>query len=114
MAGYVRQLARPLVLCREFLRDAAALRSAGKLVMSDDALLIIDAQKSFRYATYWGDEEVAPFAWSVAPLRRLVVAAALGAVLLVLAGAAGWVFVAATQATRASLAAYVAAPGARS
>ena len=47
-------------------------------------------------------------------LRRLAMAAGLGAMLLASTGAAGWAFVAAEQATRSSLAAYVAAPGARS
>lgn len=47
-------------------------------------------------------------------LRRLAMALGLGAMLLASTGAAGWVFVAAEQATRSSLAAYVAALGARS
>ena len=47
-------------------------------------------------------------------LRRLATALGLGAMLLASTGAAGWAFVAAEQATRSSLAAYVASPGARS
>lgn len=47
-------------------------------------------------------------------LRRLAMASGLGAMLLASTGAAGWAFVAAEQATRSSLAAYVAAPGAPS
>ena len=47
-------------------------------------------------------------------LRRLAMALGLGAMLLASAGGAGWAFVAAEQATRASLAGYVAAPGGRS
>ena len=29
--------------------------------MSDAALLVIDVQESFRHASYWSDEDVAPF-----------------------------------------------------
>ncbi len=47
-------------------------------------------------------------------LRRLAMAVGLGTMLLASVGAAGWGFVAAEQATRSGLAAYVAAPGARS
>ena len=47
-------------------------------------------------------------------LRRLAMAAGLGAMLLASTGAAARAFVAAEQAARSSLAAYVAAPGARS
>lgn len=50
----------------------------------------------------------------VGTLRRLAMALGLGAMLLASTGAAGWAFVAAEQATHSSLAAYVAAPGARS
>ncbi len=41
--------------------------------MSDTALLVIDVQESFRYAPYWSDEDVAPFALS---LQRLIDGAA--------------------------------------
>ena len=47
-------------------------------------------------------------------LRRLAMAAGVGAMLLGSTAAAGWGFVAAEQAARSSLAAYVAAPVARS
>ncbi len=47
-------------------------------------------------------------------LRRLAMALGLGAMLLASTGAAGRAFVVAGQATRSSLAAYVAAPAARS
>ncbi len=41
--------------------------------MFDTALVVIDVQESFRYAPYWSDEDVAPFARS---LQRLVEGAA--------------------------------------